>query len=45
MIISEKNITDIKIDDFVGEKLMICMEEIEIRLKNQKPKKKIRLRR
>ena len=46
MIISEKkNISDKKIDDFFGEKLMICMEKIEIRLRNQKPQKKICLRR
>ena len=33
MIITEKkNITDKKLDDFVGEKLMNFMEKIEIRL-------------
>ena len=46
MIITEKkNITDKKIDDFVGEKLMNFIEKIEIRLRNQNPQKIFRLRR
>ena len=43
-MITKKNITDKKIDDF-GENLMIFMEKIEIRLRNQNPQKKFRLRR
>jgi len=34
MIFLKKNISDTKIDDFFGEKLMICMEKIFFGQKN-----------
>ena len=41
----KKKCTDKKMDDFFGQRILIFMRKVKIRLRNQNLKKKFRLRR